>query len=51
MLRLRTGKGERWLPKRCVALDIDGERLDGSAIRYRPEDRIKKVRLRGRVDD
>ncbi len=50
MLRLRTGKGEKWLPKRCITLDIGGERLDASEIRYRPEDRIKKVRSRRRDD-
>ena len=46
MLRLRTEKGEKSLPKKCVVLEIDGQRLAGGDIRFRPEDRIKKVRLR-----
>ena len=46
MLRLRTAKGEPWLPKKCVTLDVEGERLEGAEIRFRPEDRIKKVRTK-----
>jgi RNase P/RNase MRP subunit p29 len=44
MIRLRTPKGEPWLPKRSITLEIQGQRLEGSEIRFRPEDRIKKVR-------
>jgi RNase P/RNase MRP subunit p29 len=44
MLRLRTAKGEPWVPKKCVTLEMDGQRLEGGEIRFRPEDRIKKVR-------
>ena len=41
---VRTQAGIRMIPKAGNTFLIDGKRIDGRRIMFRPEDRIKKIR-------
>ncbi len=48
ILKLETGSGERILPKTRGILLIEDQRADLSRMRFRPEDKMKKLRRKGR---
>ncbi len=48
VLTLETATGEKVLPKTRGILLIDGQQADLEKMRFRPEDKMKKIRRKGR---
>jgi RNase P/RNase MRP subunit p29 len=48
VLTLETGRGEKMLPKTSGILLIDDQEADLNRMRFRPEDKMKKIRRKGR---
>ena len=48
ILVLETAKGRKLLPKTKGILLIDGQMADLEKMRFRPEDKMKKIRRKGR---
>lgn len=51
MIHVRTQKGLKMIPKHGTVFEIDGHRISGDDVMFRPEDRIKRVRIRGRTSE
>ncbi|MDA8055145.1 MAG: ribonuclease P protein subunit [Thermoplasmatales archaeon] len=47
ILTLETGNGEKILPKTSGILLINDQRINLDRIRFRPEDKMKKIRRKG----
>ncbi|MCL4334205.1 MAG: ribonuclease P protein subunit [Candidatus Thermoplasmatota archaeon] len=48
ILKLETGRGLKTLPKTSGILLINDQRVDLGSMRFRPEDKMKKIRRKGR---
>jgi RNase P/RNase MRP subunit p29 len=48
MVHIRTNSGLRMIPKHGTVFEIDGHRVQGDDVMFRPEDRIKRVRIKAR---
>jgi RNase P/RNase MRP subunit p29 len=48
MVHIRTGSGLKMVPKHGTMFEIDGHRVSGDEVMFRPEDRIKRVRTKGK---
>jgi RNase P/RNase MRP subunit p29 len=48
VLTIETGRGIKMLPKTSGILLVDDQRADIAKMRFRPEDKMKKIRRKGR---